>query len=167
MKNLTYIVTMFFLTACTSVYCQEKINIKAYSYEYQNEQLKDVEIYCLEIDNDSTDNYVTWISSEPVEGLSDEQLIRNYFFKRKGDFSLASLIYEGLKPSGNVSIDLDFIKSIGGNELFTYYVPARFNVNFYRERIVLLKRGIVEDYIEMKIPDDIFWQKNAIILMND
>ena len=165
MKKFKFIIMMMFsLILCTAAYSQEETAIKTSTYEYRDEQSRAVRIYCVEIDNMSADDYVTWISSTPVDDLSDEQLIRSYFFERRGDFSLASLIYECIDIPEPVAIGIDFIKSVGSGGMFTYYVSDISKVNYYRERIVLLKRKTVEDVVKIKIPNNYLWLGNSIVL---
>lgn len=155
---------MLFFMSSINGHCQEKISIETYSYEYQNELSKNIKIYYFEINNMSTDTYMTWISDGLIDNLSDKQLIRDYFFKRRGDIALASLMYECLDFPKPITIGLNFIKSIGTNEKFTYYILDPSKVNYYKERIVVLKRKAVEDYIKTTIPINYLWHNNSIIL---
>ena len=158
------IIMMFSLILCIPVYSQEGASVKMSSYEYLDEQSRDVSSCCVEINNTSTDDYLTWISSTPVDDLSDEQLIRAYFFERKGDFSLASLMYECIDIPGSVVIGVDFIKAISNGVMFTYYLSDTSKMDYYRKRIVLLKRKTVEDIIKVKIPNSYLWCGDSIVL---
>ncbi len=164
MKYLCIMIGILFLMSSINGRCQERVAIQINSYEYQNELSENIKIYSFEINNMSSDTYMTWISDEWTDNLSDEQLIRNYFFKHHGDFTLASLIYEGLNSPKPVTIGLNFIKSIDTNEKFTYYILDPSKVNYYKNRIIILKRKDVEDYIKTAIPTNYLWHNNSIIL---
>ena len=46
--------------------------------------------------NSSGSSCILWIEKTKVDSLSNNDKIRNYFYKRKGDFTLSELAYEHL-----------------------------------------------------------------------
>ena len=73
-------------------------------------------------------------------------------------------MYECIDIPGSVAIGVDFIKAISNGGMFTYYLSDTSKVDYYRKRIVLLKRKTVEDIIKVKIPNSYLWCGDSIVL---
>ena len=67
------------------------------------------------ISNNSSEEYVTWISKDAISGKTTKELIHDYFQKVKGDFNLVSFFYENLLDNKQVAIGHTFIKIIMPN----------------------------------------------------
>ena len=80
------------------------------------------------------------------------ELIHDYFKKRKGDFNLIEMMCENLLNKQSINIGYSFIKNITANETFSYFIAKNEKAsNFYSERIVLIKKKDVEQYLKMEI----------------
>lgn len=113
--------------------------------------------------NNSSEEYVTWISQDEVSGKTPEELIHDYFQKVKGDFNLVSLFYENLLDNKQVAIGHTFMKIIKPNESFSYFLLDD-NTSFYKDRIVIFKRKVVERQIRMKLNYEYSYSNHSLII---
>ncbi len=119
-----------------------------------------------QITNNSDENYLTWVALEPINDRTDIELVHDYFKKRKGDFNLVEMMFENLLDSLPINIGYSFIKNIAPKESFSYYISKKnMASNFYRERIVLIKRKEVEQYLKMEIDTKYIYQYSNIFLI--
>lgn len=119
-----------------------------------------------QITNNSDENYLTWVALEPINNRTDIELVHDYFKKRKGDFSLIEMMFENILDSLSVSVGYTFIKDIAPKESFSYYISKKeMASNYYRERIVLIKRKEAEHYLRMKIDAKYIYQYSSIFLI--
>ena len=119
-----------------------------------------------QITNNSDENYLTWVALEPINDRTDIELVHDYFKKRKGDFNLVEMMFENLLDSLPINIGYSFIKNIAPKESFSYYISKKnMASNFYRERIVLIKRKEVEQYLKMEIDTKYVYQYSNIFLI--
>lgn len=142
------------------------IHIDTISFCYFNgitEQNQTIDNY--QITNNSNEDYLTWVSLVPTNNKSDIELIRDFFKKRKGDFSLMEMIYENLLDEQPISIGYSFIKNIAIGETFSYFIAKTDAIStFYQDRIVVVKRKEVEEYLKMKIDKKYFFELSSIFL---
>lgn len=131
---------------------------------YYNALTKDcqvVEEY--RISNNSSEEYVTWISQDAISGKTPKELIHDYFQKIKGDFNLVSLFYENLLNNKQVAIGYTFMKIIRPNESFSYFL-CNDNASFYKDRIIVFKRKVVERQIRMKLNYKYSYDNHLLII---
>ena len=94
-------------------------------------------------------------------------MVRDYFKKRRGDWNLQELMFENLLDSTSTCVGYSFIKKILPGEIFSYIIAKNeASSNFYRKRIVLMKKNEVETYLRMEI-DNIFYYQFTHILLED
>ena len=124
-----------------------------------------IDIY--KITNNSDEDYLTWISLTPVNNRTNLEMVRDYFKKRRGDWNLQELMFENLLDSTSTCVGYSFIKKILPGEIFSYIIAKNeASSNFYRKRIVLMKKNEVETYLRMEI-DNIFYYQFTHILLED
>ena len=92
--------------------------------------------------NKSTNNYVLWIEKADVSSLSESERIKNYFFVRKGDFSLMGLIWDGNVGSFTPGLFYTFMKIIKPKEQFVVSIIVKGDVCSQSEKISLLEKQI-------------------------
>lgn len=145
---------------------QCQIHIDTVSFRYYNgitAQAQIIDNY--QITNNSNEDYLTWVSLVPTNNKSNIDLIHDFFKKRKGDFSLMEMIYEKLLDEQPISIGYSFIKNIAIGETFSYFIAKTDTIStFYQDRIVIIKRKEVEEYLRMKIEKKYFFQLTSIFL---
>lgn len=145
---------------------QCQIHIDTVSFRYYNgitAQAQIIDNY--QITNNSKEDYLTWVSLVPTNNKSSIELIRDFFKKRKGDFNLMEMIYENLLDEQPISIGYSFIKNIAIGETFSYFiVKTDTSSTFYQDRIVVVRRKEVEEYLKMKIEKKYFFQLTSIFL---
>lgn len=132
--------------------------------KYYNAFTKDcqvVEEY--KISNNSTEEYVTWISQDAISAKTPKELIHDYFQKINGDFNLVSLFYENLLGTTQVAIGHTFMKIIRPNESFSYFL-CNDNVSFYKDRIVVLEKKVVERQIRVKLNYEYSYGNHLLII---
>lgn len=164
MKSRTFFLQSIFL--CLSiirVYGQIKVDSVACSYfNGISRRYEIVDLY--QITNTSDEEYLTWISLHPNEAKPTEALIREFFLKPKGDFNLMGLFNEDFYIP-TCEIGYTFIKSIKPRETFSYVVKkTRVKSTFYRDRIVVISRKEVEQFLKFHIADNFLYKEPIIVL---
>ncbi len=153
MKYILLIIMTAFCAINSKVLSQ--INIDTVYVYYYNDIIKQNQISeSIRITNNTNEDYLTWIDSEPVADKSNKEMVHNFFRKVKGDFSFMQMMYEGLLEKQPVRIGYSFIKNIPPGERFSYLIiKITPDSNIYNDRIVILKRAEVEEYLRTKIED--------------
>jgi hypothetical protein len=145
---------------------QCQIHIDTVSFSYYNGitgQLQIIDNY--QITNNSNEEYLTWISLVSTNNKSNIELIRDFFKKRKGDFSWLELLYENLLEEQPISIGYSFIKNITAGKTFSYIIAkSDTNSTLYKDRIVVISKKEVEQYLKMQIAEKYFFQLSSIFL---
>lgn len=166
MKTIIYIFLSAFLFCTMDLNAQCQIHIDTVSFCYFNgitAQTQIIDNY--QITNNSNEDYLTWVSLIPTNNKSNIELIRDFFKKRKGDFSLIEMIYENLLDEQPISIGYSFIKNIAAGETFSYFIAKTdTNSTLYQDRIVIIRRKEVEKYLKMQIEKKYFFQLTSIFL---
>lgn len=166
MRTIIHIFLSTFLFCIMGLNGQCQIHIDTVSFHYYNgitAQAQIIDNY--QITNNSNEDYITWVSLVPAINKSNIELIRDFFKNRKGDFNLIEMIYENLLDEQPINIGYSFIKNIAIGETFSYFiVKTDTNSTFYQERIVVVKRKEVEEYLKMEIQKKYFYQLSSIFL---
>ena len=167
MKIISYIFFSIFLFFTMGLNAQDKIHIDTISFCYFDgitEQTQTIDEY--QITNNSSEDYLTWISLVPINKKSNIELIHDFFKKRKGDFSLIEMMYENLLDKQPISIGYSFIKNITVGKKFSYFIAQTSEKsNLYQKRIVLIKKREVEQYLKMQIDEKYFFKLQSIFLI--
>lgn len=166
MKIMIYIFLLAFLFCTVDLNAQCQIHIDTVSFSYYNGitgQLQIIDNY--QITNNSNEEYLTWISLVSTNNKSNIELIRDFFKKRKGDFSWLELLYENLLEEQPISIGYSFIKNITAGKTFSYIIAkSDTNSTLYKDRIVVISKKEVEQYLKMQIAEKYFFQLSSIFL---
>lgn len=167
MKIKISILFLTFLFYTIKLNAQCLIHIDTISVNYFNGITKKKEIIDnYHIINNSEEDYLTWVSLVPINNRTNIELMHDYFKKRKGDFNLIEMMYENLLDNQPINIGYSFIKNITAGTTFSYFiVKNETESNFYRERIVLIKKKEVERYLKMTIDKKYFYQLSDIFLI--
>lgn len=167
MKRIIYLLFLNILSSTITINAQCLIHYDTITNKYYNgitEKREIIDKY--QITNNSYENYLTWVALEPINDRTDIELVHDYFKKRKGDFNLVEMMFENLLDSLPINIGYSFIKNIAPKESFSYYISKKnMASNFYRERIVLIKRKEVEQYLKMEIDTKYIYQYSNIFLI--
>ena len=168
MKRIAYILISILCTLGVSAQCP--IEIDTVSYRYYNgitEQEQIIDNY--RIINHSDEEYLTWVSLIPANDKSNNELMHDFFKKRKGDFTLYQVMIEWLDMRDKGSnIGYSFIKVIPPNEEFTYVIATTDPAStFYQERIIAIRRNEVEEYLRLQIPESYFSPLSSIFLIEN
>ena len=167
MKRIIYLLFLNILSSTITINAQCLIHYDTITNNYYNGITEEGEIidkYL--ITNNSDENYLTWVALEPINDRTDIELVHDYFKKRKGDFNLVEMMFENLLDSLPINIGYSFIKNIAPKESFSYYISKKNMASyFYRERIVLIKRKEVEQYLKMEIDTKYIYQYSNIFLI--
>jgi hypothetical protein len=167
MKRIIYLLFLNILSSTITINAQCLIHYDTITNKYYNGITEEREIIDkYQITNNSYENYLTWVALEPINDRTDIELVHDYFKKRKGDFNLVEMMFENLLDSLPINIGYSFIKNIAPKESFSYYISKKnMASNFYRERIVLIKRKEVEQYLKMEIDTKYIYQYSNIFLI--
>ena len=77
------------------------------------------------------------------------------------------MMYEGLLETQIMNVGYSFIKNIHPNETFSYYVCKIDKKSFfYEDRIVIIQKKKVEQYLKEKLDDKYFFQLPYIVLID-
>ena len=164
MRIIVFILTLvcFFNLTANSVYI-DTVYCNYYNNLVKQKQL----IVNYKLKNISDEDYLTWVSITPVEKKSDRELVYEFFKQRKGDFSWLQMMYEGLLETQIMNVGYSFIKNIHPNETFSYYVCKIDKKSFfYEDRIVIIQKKKVEQYLKEKFDDKYFFQLPYIVLID-
>ena len=161
------IILLFFVLWCFNASCQIKVDTVTCSfYNEIIRQHQTVEIYT--ITNNTQEEYLSWVSSTPTLGLSSENIINDYFKKRKGSFSYIQWMYEEdiARPESNWTIGFTFLKSIKPNETFTYVVEmSEDKVPVYQDRIVIIAKEEVDKCLKhIHLKEEYFFPWSIVLL---
>ena len=161
MKNSLVKLVIYILCLFSSVIAKAQITIDTITYCSKNLQIEEITIT-----NNSEEDYLTWISRISTTNTPNRELIHRYFFSNHGDFRLFDLVH----PDNRVSylehkIGIYFIKNIHPNESFTYIINKdNENLGFYDNKISIISRKEVENYIQIPIREDLFFPSSSIAL---
>lgn len=134
-------------------------------YNVFNSQIEFNETICIE--NQSQEEDLTWISFEPIGNKSEEHLIRDYFIRRKKDFSFFHIMSDNLSQD-TTSIGFTFIKCIKSGDKFNYNIhKTNKSSSFYKDRIVIIPKIKVERYFNFQIDEKYFFPENSIFLKEE
>lgn len=76
------------------------------------------------------------------------------------------MMCENLLENQPINIGYSFVKNITAGTTFSYFiVKNETESNFYRERIVIIKKKEVEQYLKMTIDKKYFYQLSDIFLI--
>lgn len=166
MKIKAHILLLILLLISIACNTQGQIEIEASEVNYFNGITGKNEIMeSYRIKNNSNEDYLTWVSLEPINERSNIELVHDFFKKRKGDFNFLEAMFENILDEQPTAIGYSFIKNINPGETFSYYISHNETVSIlYQERIVLIKRKEVEQYLRMQLDDKYFYESPSIIL---
>ncbi len=146
------------------------ISLNAYSQvdnsNLQNEvsfefEFSETEMQCILV-NETDFRYLIWISENEKSNLTNNELVREHFFKNKGDFSLYNIATESLINLDNFSLaDCEVFTKVLNHQDTLNIILKKDNENsnlqiadfkeFINNRLVVLS----EKEIERKIIDDL------------
>lgn len=167
MKLNKLFILLIFVLWCFNASCQIKVDTVTCSfYNEIIRQHQTVEIYT--ITNNTQEEYLSWVSSTPTLGLSSENIINDYFKKRKGSFSYIQWMYEEdiARPESNWTIGFTFLKSIKPNETFTYVVEmSQDKVPVYQDRIVIIAKEEMDKCLKhIHLKEEYFFPWSIVFL---
>lgn len=167
MKRKVYICLAFVcLTVFFRLNAQSPIEIDTVSLRYVNGftcQPEIVDEY--RMTNHSNEEYITWVSLEPIKNKSNLLLMREFFLQAHGDFSYLHLMGDCILDELPVNTGYSFIKKIAPGETFSYFiVKTDPESNFYSERIVLMKESELTQFLKMQLEERYFFKPSNIVL---
>lgn len=195
MKTTIYIFLSLFLCCTAKLNAQSEIQIDTLSVNYFNgitQQIQIVDEY--RITNLSDEDYLTWVAFFPKGNKSNKELVHDFFKKSKGlgpsELGFVTLMYE-LEPLVEelpCSIGYTFIKKIPAGDSFSYFIAgtgketdnkntivgSTFSYTqtdvekestVYNNRIVIMKRSEVEQYLRFPLKEFCFSKLPSILLI--
>lgn len=160
-----YILFLLFMYAGINLKAQHKISVDTIPFCYFNGITQQTLSFCeFLITNNSSEDYLTWVSLTPINNKSNIELVHDFFKRRKGDFNLVEMMYEDLLDKQPINIGHSFVKNISAGKTFSYIIDKA-DAEFYQERIVFLKKKEVEQYLRMRIDEKYFFNSSFILLI--
>ena len=159
------ILIICFIMYTINTYSQIHIDTLSVEY-YNNITMQNIVMEKYMITNDSEEDYLTWVSPDPIKGKTEQALMYEYFFSKKGDFCLFNIMTENILITAKKSIGSSFIKRIRPGESFSYIIskPER-TVSFYEDRIVIINKAKVDCFLQGFIINDSYYFDAPIILL--
>ena len=160
------VVTLLFFCCNVITFGQLKVD-STYCQFFKGD---DVECLYLEKDyaiyNDTNEDFIIWVSPSPTTGKSKEQLIKEMFFRKIGEFNLFQMMTDCYIEKYDLwGVGLNFMTKLSPGETFCLYVLLNENnAFFYGDKIVSLMKCYVEDFLKIKINDIFFYKKNHVII---
>lgn len=165
MRIRFYILFGLFMFSVIKLNAQHKISVDTISFCYFNGITQQPQtVYEYRITNNSSEDYLSWVSLVPINNKSNIEVVYDFFKMRKGDFNLIEMMCENLLDKRPINIGFSFIKNIAIGKTFSYIITQT-DAKFYQERIVLLKKKEVEQYLKMQIDEKYFFKLSYIILI--
>ena len=150
MRTVIYIFFPLFLFCATNLNAQRQIQIDTLSFCYFN----------------GITGQTQTISKYQITNKSNSELVHDFFKKKKGDFSFIEMMFEDLSDEHLMNVGYSFIKKIAPGKTFSYFIAQTDRKSkFYQERIVLMKKREVEQYLRIQIDEKYFFKLPSIFLV--
>lgn len=151
MRNNIQII--IFLCIISNVSCQSYLTKSMSENEYTLKNNVEVKFTTIEFTNTSKDDILVWI------GHDELQIEKDYFFEQKGDFTLASMIYENLLSAKNMIIGESFLKILNPSEKLRFHVILKDNMN-NKDQINRFEKLVKSNYFSNIILEYRFQEKS-------
>ncbi|HOK36849.1 MAG TPA: hypothetical protein PK860_05505 [Paludibacteraceae bacterium] len=141
-------ILLFVLVILSENLIAQNIETQIYSYSINNSKYS---ILNLKVENFTNDSLLLWLENDKrVWNLDNKSKLWNYFFKKKGDFSLINIIneYGSTIENINTTIYYTFYKIILPQETFSIIIQFKQN----------------EQILELNIEDKI---KKQLVILSD
>lgn len=167
MNMINNILISIFLSCVVDINAQCQMHVDTISFRYYNgitSQIQIIDNY--QITNNTNEEYLTWVSLTSKNDKSNIELIWDYFMRRKGDYSLMEMICENLLSRQQFSMGYSFVKNIAVGETFSYYiVKTDSSSTYYQDRIVVMRRCEVEQYLRDNLDKVCLFKYDSIVLV--
>ena len=164
MKIKIYIAFLLFSLVGIKINAQNEIHVDTIPFCYFNGITKQAQnINEIQVTNNSSEDYLTWISLVPINNKSNNDLIYDFFKKRKGDFNWIEMMYDNLLNKQSTSIGYSFVKNIAVGKTFSYFI-SKSDTEFYAKRIVIIKKKEVEECLRIQIDERCFFNLSCVFL---
>lgn len=146
-----------------------QIRIDTVFVEYYNSIIKQYQVLKeYNIVNESKEDYLTWISSSPINCRTEQALMHEYFLSRKGDFSFLDLMTGNTIFKSKYNIGISFIKRICPGESFSYIVlKSKQESSFYDNRIVIIKSSSLNYFLQGFIIDENYYYPESFVILSE
>lgn len=140
MKIKVYITSHLFFLVGMKINAQNEIHVDTISFCYFNGITKQAQnINEIQVTNNSSEDYLTWISLMPINKKSNNDLIYDFFKKRKGNFNWIEMMYDNLLNKRSTCIGYSFVKTLRSVKLSPISFPNQ-TQNFMQIESLLSRR---------------------------
>jgi hypothetical protein len=137
-------ILLSFLLAIGVTSCSQSTNLKfvegTNKYLVDTIEYKQIDIL---IKNSTLETYVLWIDYKNRDSLSADDRIHQYFYTRKGDFTLSNLLYEELANELPTQLYLTFYKILSPKDEFVFSVLTKSTIENLNDFVNSFKKQIV------------------------
>lgn len=134
-----------------------------------------IHVYKLQVENNSDSRQIFWLSEINKTGLNNEQLIRNHFFKTKGDFNLFQLATDNISKDSKLPLNsISFLtKVINPQSIFQYNINANNQKSdeiknslerLITNQIVIIPETETKKFFEIETIDKILFKGNSSMI---
>jgi|WetSurMetagenome_2_1015567.scaffolds.fasta_scaffold208469_1 hypothetical protein len=145
MINSTWIIILGLLVGLDTFAQSQSIKVDSSINKYFVDKTEYTQI-TITYSNTTSDYYILWLDSQVDSLMTNDEKVRNYYYVRKGDFTLADLIHEHLINEIPTRIYLTFYKILEPTNQFTFiFLSTDKNMEIekvlseLRNQIVLIK----------------------------
>lgn len=130
-------------------------------------------VVSVDIINCNKENLILWLDKLDVSELSVEQKLRRYFFKTRGDFSFAQLIYDNLEHNLPPIIFTSFVKKLKPQTKFSINILTKSFKGkerirlYFNKHLVYLKESVLNKYLEVNMLEDYFFKEESIFFLDE
>jgi len=166
-----YLLALIVSLAFYNIAAQNVVNIAYFRNEYFIDSIKYSILTC-NITNICTEDVLIWVDDDTTL-KSNQEKIYSYFIKQKGDFSLVQLVNENIINDIDIIVFYNFIKILHPDESFQINIICKekctkvylMKIEFFiKNNIIYLPLSTVNQVIDMKSFEDIYYQGNFLFL---
>lgn len=159
-------ILLFSVIACSRPHVPQ---VSTSTYCYLNNNNDTIRVCLFSIMNSTREDYYTWIDFDYKKSSNDSNEIKQFFLKRKGDFSLLSLWSDNVIISSAIifQVGKDFLKKIGPGDTFKYilYGPCdEYEFEEFKQHVFIKTQKEIESVISFEIPDYASFPESSIAL---
>jgi hypothetical protein len=131
--------------------------------------------FTYELINNGDINYWFWFEKKDLTNKSEKEIIREHFFKVKGDWSLYQIAFDGNVESYYIELFSGFVKYVAAKERFLICVFSKEEIsestknkvlNYLNKHIIVFPETILSQYVNglSSFHSIVFYKGNYILL---
>ena len=174
MKKILSIIGLVFLYYSPAFSQELKADINNCAYFIDSTE---IDIVTLELKNITTEDILIWIEKNSTFGLTTDQKVKSFYFKKKGDFSLIQLVNENLTNEVSPILFRSIIKRLSPGDCFLISIIVKMGTkevskseilktmkSFLNNNVVYMNQKILSKYFDLKQFETIYYKGKLLCL---